>query len=120
MFQPALSFERGYCRINCVACSEVCPTGAINSISTAEKSALQIGHAIISLEHCIVNTDDVPCTACFRNCPPGAISLVEGKNHQLPAVDAERCTGCGACEYNCPARPQSAIWVEGNLAHRQI
>jgi ferredoxin-type protein NapF len=120
MLQPALSFERGYCRVNCVTCPDVCPTGAIRTITAAEKSAIQIGRAAISLEHCIVNTDDVPCTACSRNCPTGAISLVEGAKHELPAVDAERCTGCGACEYNCPVRPRSAIWVEGNLVHRQI
>lgn len=120
MLQPALFFERGYCRVNCVACSEVCPTGAIRPITPARKSATQIGRAKIGLERCIINTDDVPCTACSRNCPVGAISLVDGPKHKLPVVDAERCTGCGACEYTCPARPLSAVWVEGNLTHRQI
>ena len=39
---------------------------------------------------------------------------------KIPAVDAERCIGCGACEYLCPARPLSAIYVEGHEVHRVI
>ena len=96
MLQPALFFERGYCRVNCVACSEVCPTGAIRPITPAQKSATQIGRAKIELQRCIINTDDVACIACSRNCPTGAITLVDGPKHKLPVVDAERCTGCGA------------------------
>lgn len=116
--QPSLSFEHGYCRVNCVACSTVCPTGAIQSMTPSRKSALQIGHAVIRPERCIIATDGVPCTACSRNCPAGAIRLVGER--RLPAVDTERCTGCGACEYVCPARPYAAVQVEGNLVHRPI
>lgn len=118
MLQPSLSFEHGYCRVNCVACSAVCPTGAIRPLTPSRKSALQIGHAVVRSERCIIATDGVPCTACSRNCPAGAIRLVGER--RLPAVDAERCTGCGACEYYCPARPYTAIQVEGNLVHRPI
>ncbi len=32
-------------------------------------------------------------------------------------VDKETCIGCGACEYICPARPLSAIFVEGYKKH---
>lgn len=118
MLQPSLSFEHGYCRVNCVACSVVCPTGAIRPLPPSRKSALQIGRAVVRPERCIIATDGVPCTACSRNCPAGAIRLVG--DQRLPAVDAERCTGCGACEYYCPARPYTAIQVEGNLVHRPI
>lgn len=118
MLQPSLSFEHGYCRVNCVVCSTVCPTGAIQPLTPSRKSALQIGRAVVRPERCIIATDGVPCTACSRNCPAGAIRLVG--DQRLPAVDAERCTGCGACEYYCPARPYTAIQVEGNLVHRPI
>ena len=30
------------------------------------------------------------------------------------------CIGCGACEYLCPSRPYSAIYVEGHEMHRSI
>jgi ferredoxin len=39
---------------------------------------------------------------------------------EIPAVDPERCIGCGKCETLCPARPFSAIYVEGNTRHREI
>jgi formate hydrogenlyase subunit 6/NADH:ubiquinone oxidoreductase subunit I len=43
----------------------------------------------------------------------------EGPNGtvQVPAVDENKCIGCGACENLCPARPFSAIYVEGNEMH---
>ena len=30
------------------------------------------------------------------------------------------CIGCGACENLCPARPFSAIYVEGHEAHSMV
>lgn len=120
MLQPSLSFERGYCRVNCVACSTLCPAGAIRPVSPAEKTAIQIGRAVIQPEVCIVNANTISCTACARSCPAGAINMVGTGLLKQPAVDAERCTGCGACEYVCPARPFAAICVEGNLEHRRI
>ena len=121
MLLPALSFERGYCRVNCIACSLVCPTGAIRPITIEQKSAIQIGRAIVDHERCIVSTDKAACTACSRACPTGAAVLVVRQDGPgRPAVDPERCIGCGACEYVCPTRPLAAIRVEGNLEHRRV
>ena len=39
---------------------------------------------------------------------------------KIPAIDTERCVGCGACENLCPVRPFSAIYVEGHEVHRNI
>ena len=39
------------------------------------------------------------------------------KSPRIPAVNEERCIGCGACENLCPARPFSAIYVEGHTMH---
>ena len=36
--QPEMSYERGYCRPECVRCSEVCPSGAILGISKEQKT----------------------------------------------------------------------------------
>ncbi len=121
MLQPSLSFEHGYCRVNCVVCSEVCPTGAIRPINAAEKSATQIGRAVADASRCIVSAEKEECTACSRACPTGAAALVSrnGGTKWL-AVDPERCTGCGACEYVCPVRPLAAIRVEANLEHRRV
>jgi formate hydrogenlyase subunit 6/NADH:ubiquinone oxidoreductase subunit I len=34
-----------------------------------------------------------------------------------PTVIETRCIGCGACENLCPARPLSAITVDGRTLH---
>ncbi|MDR1857464.1 MAG: 4Fe-4S dicluster domain-containing protein [Desulfovibrio sp.] len=121
LLQPTLTFEHGYCRVNCVTCSTLCPTGAIKPIDAAVKSATQIGRAVVDRSVCINETSEDHCNACVRNCPPGAITLVQGEGDaKRIAIDTERCTGCGACEYICPVRPMAAIWVEGNLEHRRI
>ncbi len=123
--QPEMSYERGYCRPECVRCSEACPAGAIRPITVADKSSIQIGHAVLVPENCVVYTDEVRCGNCARHCPAGAIQMVpvEGDNpgkRRVPVINEERCIGCGACENLCPARPFSAIYVEGHESHRYI
>ena len=119
--QPTMSFERGYCRPECTRCSEVCPAGAIKPISREEKTIIHAGHAVWIKENCVVLTDDVSCGNCARHCPTGAIQMIDYERPngtvQVPAVDENKCIGCGACENLCPARPFSAIYVEGNEIH---
>lgn len=125
LMQPESSYERGYCRPECTRCSEVCPTGAIRPISMADKSSIQIGHAVWVKANCVPLTDGVECGNCARHCPAGAISMVVSdsgnpSSPKIPVVNTERCIGCGACENLCPARPFSAIYVEGHEKHREI
>jgi len=123
--QPEMSYERGYCRPECTRCADVCPTGAIRPITKAEKSAIQIGHAVWVRKNCVPLTDGVECGNCARHCPSGAIMMVSSdpnnpESVKIPIVNAARCIGCGACENLCPARPFSAIYVEGHEGHREI
>lgn len=124
LMQPTVSYEKGYCRPECNRCSEVCPAGAIKPITLAEKSSIQVGHAVWVKKNCIVVCDGVECGNCARHCPNGAITMVEteidGKTAMVPAVNESRCIGCGACENLCPARPFSAIYVEGHEQHKEI
>lgn len=125
LMQPESSFERGYCRPECTRCSEVCPTGAIRPITRAEKSSIQTGHAVWVRKNCVPLTDGVECGNCARHCPSGAITMVPSRpgdenSPKIPVVNTERCIGCGACENLCPARPFSAIYVEGHERHRII
>ncbi len=119
--QPHSSYERGYCRPECTRCSEVCPAGAIRRISREEKSSVQIGHAVWVKANCVPLTDGVECGNCARHCPTGAITMIESaEGVKIPAINTERCIGCGACENLCPARPFSAIYVEGHEQHRTV
>ena len=123
LMQPEMAFDKGFCRIECNRCSKVCPTGAISLVeSAADKSAIQIGHAVVIPDNCVVYRDGVNCGNCARHCPVNAITMVakEGSEKlRVPAVNTEQCLGCGACEYYCPARPVSAIYVEGHEVHKE-
>ena len=125
LMQPVMSYERGYCRPECTRCSEVCPTGAIQPIRGEEKAAIQIGHAVWIKKNCVAVTDGVECGNCARHCPAGAIEMVPLNEEDddtpfVPAVNESRCIGCGACENLCPARPYSAIYVEGHEVHKEV
>lgn len=125
LMQPESSYERGYCRPECTRCSDVCPAGAISPITPEDKSSVQIGHAVWVKDNCVPLTDGVECGNCTRHCPAGAITMVSSDVDnpdapKIPVVNTERCIGCGACENLCPARPFSAIYVEGHEVHRTI
>ena len=125
LMQPVMSYDRGYCRPECTKCSEVCPAGAIKPITKADKSAIQIGHAVWVPDLCIVNTDGKSCGNCERHCPTKSIQMVptnpdDPESLKIPVVNVETCIGCGACEHLCPARPHTAIYVQGHEAHRTI
>ena len=125
LMQPELSFERGACRPECVECSTVCPTGAIKPITVARKSSTIVGHAVWVKDNCLVLTDGVSCGNCARHCPAGAIMMVpsnpdDESSPMVPAVNTAMCIGCGTCEYVCPSRPFSAIYVEGHEVHSEI
>ena len=125
LMQPEMSYERGYCRPECTQCSEVCPAGAIRPVTPADKSAIQVGHAVWLRKNCIPLKDGVDCDNCARHCPVQAIEMIPSDpsdeySSRIPAIDTERCIGCGACENLCPARPFSAIYVEGHERHRLV
>ncbi len=123
--QPVVEYEKGYCRPECVRCSGVCPTGAFHKISVEEKSAIQIGRAIVNFDACVAASHGKKCGNCADKCPTGAIKMVprdsnNEDSHNIPVVNESKCIGCGACEYYCPVRPISAIYVNGNERHRNI
>lgn len=124
LMQPEMSFERGFCRPECNRCSQVCPTSAIRPITPEDKTAIRVGRAVWVAENCIPVANGDSCGACARHCQAEAIVMVDyttpdGRTVQVPAVDEERCIGCGQCEYLCPARPFSAIYVEGYTTHHK-
>lgn len=125
LMQPEMSYERGYCRPECTKCAEICPAGAIRPITRAEKSSLMIGHAVWIRKNCIPLTDGRECDNCARHCPTKAIEMVlvdaaGSGSLKTPVINTEKCIGCGACENLCPARPFSAIYIEGHKAHRIV
>jgi ferredoxin len=124
LMQPVMSFERGWCRPECTACSDVCPTGAIQKLLKEEKAVTKKGQAYWVAQNCVV-MNGIPCGNCARHCPAEAIEMVPKRDDEtgkllIPAINESKCIGCGACEYVCPARPFSAIVVVGVEQQRTI
>ena len=117
--QPEMGYEKGYCRPECNACSQVCPAGAILPVERGQKMTLQIGLAHVNFGLCLAAQGESTCGNCAYHCPTGAIRMVEteGCVHPVPTVSESQCIGCGACEFLCPSRPVSAITVRANSVH---
>lgn len=106
---PLKNYDTSYCLYECVKCTEVCPTGALEPLSIKEKETFRVGLAIVDPEACI------GCGLCARNCPRDTIVMEkrrEGKG-RVAIVNHDDCIGCGVCQYVCPAQPLKAIKVNG-------
>ena len=119
-FKPHLAFyEKAFCNLGCTACTEVCPTGAIQRLTTKKKAVTQIGIAKFNIDLCVVHTDRTSCGACSEHCPTRAVKMepFEGAL-TIPHVYDDLCIGCGGCESICPVRPIKAIVVLANEVHQ--
>lgn len=116
LWTPVMDFRTGYCDVECALCGRVCPTGAIERVTTEERRArpVVIGTASYDRGRCLPWAMDTPCVVCEEVCPvsPKAISTRDG----LPRVDPALCVGCGICEHECPVRGPAAIRVGARIA----
>jgi MauM/NapG family ferredoxin protein len=81
-------------------------------IAACEPQALRLdvpakmGTATISPLNCLAH-QNTTCSACVEQCPvEGAMRWENGR----PVVNPDACTGCGVCQYVCPA-PRNAVMV---------
>ena len=120
-FKPHMVFyEKGFCNYECTICTEICPNGAIQKLSTDEKKVTQVGIAKFIEELCIVISDGTSCGACSEHCPVQAVRMEPYRDGlTLPHVYEELCIGCGGCESICPVRPIKAINILANEIHQK-
>ena len=118
--QPYQDFDTSFCSYNCSNCSDICPTGAIQTITVEERRTVRTGTAEFFRGRCIVKTEGTSCGACSEHCPTQAVHMVPWKKGlTIPEVDPDLCIGCGGCEFICPARPDKAIIVNGLAIHER-
>lgn len=111
---PVMDFEKAYCSIDCVRCTEVCPTKALRPLTSKEKRDAPIGKARVCVTNCMLYENDTDCNVCAKACPKRAISICRTPEGQMmPQVEPELCIGCGRCANSCPSQPYSAIVIEG-------
>ena len=127
---PILIPRIGYCEPTCVLCGQVCPTGAIQKISEAQKlgsavrhiEPIKIGTAFYDHGRCLPWSMATPCIVCEEFCPTSPksiwveeIDVPDRDGHmvhvQRPHVDPQLCIGCGACEKVCPVQDRPAVYV---------
>ena len=119
IMQPRMDYKVGYCNYDCVACSEVCPSGSILPVVIESKKIIQLGKAKLIKENCVVYTEKTDCGACAEHCPTiaGKMLLDPEINERAPQINVDICIGCGACEFACPTKPYKAIYIESNITH---
>lgn len=114
---PRLDHSISYCQYDCKACLDICPSGALEKLSLAEKRLTKIGDASLVKSRCVVFTNRTKCGACAEHCPTGAVRMVVGETGlPEPLFTSSICIGCGACHHACPVRPERAISVSGLAA----
>ncbi len=119
MMQPHMDYSTNYCNFECTLCTDVCPTGAILTLTAEAKKTTQLGQVHLILENCVVYAENTACGSCSEHCPTQAVTMVPYRlGLTLPEIKPEICVGCGACEYACPVRPFKAIYVDGHQVHQ--
>ena len=97
-----LEYGKDYCLYDCHACCDVCPTGALASLTLAEKQKRRIAMAQFFKDKC------AGCGSCVRKCPRGAVEIKEIDGKRKAVLSAQYCIGCGACVAACPL-PEKAV-----------
>ncbi|MDA1274498.1 MAG: 4Fe-4S dicluster domain-containing protein [Verrucomicrobia bacterium] len=109
---PKISARAKGC-ILCMACTQVCPTGALQKLEPTPEgiAAVKMGTAMVSEDVCYSFAGRT-CGVCYRACPLPGKAMTLGIFEQ-PHVHEEYCVGCGLCEQACIHMPQ-AIRVFSN------
>jgi ferredoxin-type protein NapF len=113
LLAPMIHYDRQYCLEDCYACTQVCPSGAIQQLDLDQKRESIIGEALVDGSVCFVTLGQKDCDACEQACPYEAVKIFwdEELYAAYPLVTTDKCNGCGACEVVCPTGKIKAIRI---------
>ena len=90
----------------CVMCADMPCIPACEPGVLSADAPVRMGVASIRTAYCLAHAGTI-CTVCSERCPvEDVIEVQAGK----PVIDASTCTGCGVCQYVCPA-PYNAVLI---------
>ncbi|HUW83816.1 MAG TPA: 4Fe-4S dicluster domain-containing protein [Phycisphaerae bacterium] len=78
LWTPVMNYRIGFCQTSCTACGHVCPTGAIQHLSVAQKlgagpheqaGPVRLGTAHFDRGRCLPWSKNIPCVVCEEVCP---------------------------------------------------
>ncbi len=92
----------------CMACTEVCPSGALKP--GLDKHEVRMGDAVVDERLCVSHNGTGACGACHTACPFRGRALTQGIRN-APTVHPDSCVGCGLCEEVCIVEDRRAIRV---------
>lgn len=91
-FDPRL----GECSF-CGDCAVACAAPAFRAVSAVPWTLrAQVGDACLAAR-------GIVCSSCRDACGEAAITFPQTRTVPGPRIDADRCTGCGACVAGCPS-----------------
>ncbi len=79
-------------------CITSCEPKALRMVARKD---VRMGTAVVSMSKCYISAGQ-PCDYCVVRCPLGTDAIAFGKDG-LPDVQVAGCSGCGVCDYLCPA-----------------
>lgn len=126
LWTPVADMLHAGCHQDCNFCTQVCPTGAIRPLTIEQKRQTPMGLAIVRENTCVSHTGDDFCRLCADECDAAGYSAIEMRRIELPIgeipeglfsdeeidamshteapfINADKCVGCGLCEYRCHA-----------------
>lgn len=122
LWSPVSVPREGYCEYSCNLCGQVCPTGAIQPLTLAEKQKSRMGTAYFDKSRCIPWYRQEDCLVCEEHCPLSDKAIkfdireARGPDGQMrvvkfPYVVEDLCIGCGICENKCPVVGAPGIFL---------
>jgi ferredoxin-type protein NapF len=99
---PRFAPRLGQCMF-CSACGKICPT---NALAPVAPDKARLGTARINHSKCLAWNNGTECLLCVETCPTFAIAPSKDRK---PVIDHRVCSGCGACEANCPVEGSAVL-----------